>query len=157
MTLVSIDDQIEALNAASLTDLRKRWQKHYAAPPSKHISRKLLIRALAYEAQVKVSGGLKASTGRKLLAIARGESPTTPKKALWTGKPASGTRLLREWHGRTYIVEVTGDGFLLNGGDYASLSAVARAITGAKWNGRRFFGLAAGSPMTVGQMKEDAA
>jgi hypothetical protein len=141
MTIVSIEDQIRTLSAASLEDLRGRWQKRYGCLPSKHISRKLLIRALAYEAQVKVSGGLKASTKRKLIAIAKGETPGPQKKVFQAGQPVPGSRLLREWHGKTYIVEVTQSSFLWEGEDYASLSAVAMAITGAKWNGRRFFGL----------------
>lgn len=144
MRSVSIEEQTGALNTASLTDLRERWQKQYGALPSKHISRKLLIRALAFEAQVKVSGGLKASTRKKLIAIAKGE-PLQPLKKTQAGRPEPGTRLLREWHGKTCIVEVTGSGFVWEGEDYPSLSAVAHAITGAKWNGRRFFGLP-GSP-----------
>ena len=52
-----------------------------------------------------------------------------------------GARLVREWNGRAYIVEVTDDGFLLDDKLYRSLSAIARAITGAHWSGPRFFGL----------------
>lgn len=141
MTSVAIAEQTQALNAASLTELRELWEKHYGAPPSKHFSRKLLIRALDYEAQVKVHGGLKASTGKRLMAIAKGDSPQPPGKKVQSVRPSHGTRLLREWHGRTYIVEVTSGGFVWEGEDYSSLSAVARAITGARWNGRRFFGL----------------
>jgi hypothetical protein len=76
---------------------------------------------------------------RQLRAIARGEKPSR------TGKPVRikpGTRLLREWHGTTHEVIVTDTGFVWEGRTHRSLSAVAQAITGAKWNGRRFFGLA---------------
>lgn len=52
-----------------------------------------------------------------------------------------GTRLVREWNGSTHVVEVTERGFVWNGQAYRSLSAVARAITGARWSGPRFFGL----------------
>ena len=157
MTRASIEEQIRGLNAAPLAELKEQWRKHYGTPPSKHISRKLLIRALGYEAQVKVHGGLKASTRRKLIAIAKGDTQDPQKKVLRAGQPTPGTRLLREWHGRTFIVEVTGGGFLWEGEDYSSLSAVARAITGAKWNGRRFFGLPAGSPGRAMPRKEEAA
>lgn len=54
-----------------------------------------------------------------------------------------GTRLIREWHGRVYEVEVTRDGVLFNERQYRSLSEVARAITGVKWSGPLFFGLKA--------------
>ena len=146
MTRASIEEQIRGLNAAPLAELRERWAKHYGTPPAKHISRKLLIRTLAYEAQVKVHGGLKPSTRRKLVVIAKGDSLAPPKKVLRAEKPTPGTRLLREWHGKTHIVEVTESGFVWDGEEYSSLSAAARAITGAKWNGRRFFGLPESKP-----------
>jgi hypothetical protein len=56
------------------------------------------------------------------------------------GAPA-GSRLVREWHGRSHTVEVTERGFLYGDQHYRSLSEVARAITGARWSGPRFFGL----------------
>ena len=54
---------------------------------------------------------------------------------------ASAMRLVRDWHGRSHTVEVTDRGFLYAGRHYRSLSEVARAITGARWSGPRFFGL----------------
>lgn len=56
-------------------------------------------------------------------------------------RPAAGTRLVREWNGRTHVVEVTQDGFVMDGKNYRSLSAIAKRITGAHWSGPRFFGL----------------
>ena len=59
----------------------------------------------------------------------------------------TGTRLVRAWHGRTYLVTVTDDGFTYEGKTYGSLSALAHHITGAHWSGPRFFGLrSAGGP-----------
>ena len=55
-----------------------------------------------------------------------------------------GTRLLREWRGSTHEVLVTDQGFVWDGATYRSLSAIAFAITGTKWNGNRFFGLLPG-------------
>jgi len=60
-------------------------------------------------------------------------------RATRTLKP--GARLIREWNGSSHIVEVVEDGFLWNGKRYRSLSAIARAITGTRWSGPRFFGL----------------
>ncbi len=54
---------------------------------------------------------------------------------------ASGTRLIREWNGVTHVVDAVDDGFIWQGARYGSLSAVARAITGARWSGPRFFGV----------------
>lgn len=157
MTKISIEEQTRVLSAALLTDLRERWRKQYGSMPSRYISRKLMIRALAYEAQVKVHGGLKATARKKLIAIAKGDLPEPLKKVSRAGRPAPGTRLLREWQGRTFIVEVTDGGFHWGDREYSSLSAVAKAITGAKWNGRRFFGLPAGSPAKARPRKEEAA
>ncbi len=56
-------------------------------------------------------------------------------------KPAPGTKLVREWGGEEHIVTVLADGFEWQGRSFRSLSAAARAITGAHWNGWRFFGL----------------
>ena len=53
----------------------------------------------------------------------------------------SGSLLVREWKGRIERVMVLDDGFAWNGGVYASLSQVAKTITGTNWNGHRFFGL----------------
>ena len=58
-----------------------------------------------------------------------------------TSLPRSGTVLVREWQGATHHVTIVNDGFLWNGSTYRSLSAIARAITGTKWNGPRFFGM----------------
>src|SRR2546430_15052669 len=52
-----------------------------------------------------------------------------------------GTILVREWQGTTHQVPVRADGFLWNGRAHNSLSGIARAITGTKWNGPRFFGM----------------
>lgn len=56
-------------------------------------------------------------------------------------RPITGTRLLREWQGVGQVVTVTKDGFEWQGRPYKSLSAIARAITGTRWNGWTFFGL----------------
>ena len=61
-----------------------------------------------------------------------------------TAKIAPGMRLIREWNGSSHVVEAVDGGFVWNGKRYGSLSAVARAITGARWSGPRFFGLESG-------------
>lgn len=94
--------------------------------------------AIAYAIQECELGGLPASAQRELLAIAKGtQSAATSSKI----KIKPGTKLLREWDGSTHEVLVTDKGFVWNGATYGSLSAVAMAITGAKWSGQRFFGL----------------
>ncbi|MBC7835953.1 MAG: DUF2924 domain-containing protein, partial [Phycisphaerales bacterium] len=63
----------------------------------------------------------------------------------WRSKlPAEGTILRREYKGRDIVVRVLEDGFEHDGETYRSLSAIAKAVTGAHWNGPLFFGLSKG-------------
>ncbi len=99
--------------------------------------RRLLLLALAYRVQVDAFGALDSKTNRYLRAVAAGiPEAVRPLPAL---KP--GVRLMREWNGQTHVVDVTEEGILWSGETYPSLSAIARAITGARWSGPRFFGL----------------
>ena len=77
-------------------------------------------------------------------------SPPLSRKAPRPSRPsplrqvtlATGTRLVREWNGRTISVDVVGDGFVWNDVRYRSLSEIARTVTGTRWSGPRFFGIA---------------
>ena len=131
-----------AVSDLSREALAERWVAAYGRPPPKGISRRLLERAAAYHLQVGVLGGLPPAISRRLSRIASDGSPlhaaARPRAAI---RLSPGTRLVREWSGRTHTVEVTEDGFMWNGRRWRSLSAVARAISGARWSGPRFFGL----------------
>jgi Protein of unknown function (DUF2924) len=72
--------------------------------------------------------------------VLRGGATDAPQLPA-TPLPRTGTILVREWQGTTHHVTVTDDGFLWSGKTHHSLSSIARAITGTKWNGPRFFGL----------------
>ena len=125
---------------ASLEDLRNEWRCLYRGDPPR-VSRDLLMRGIAYRRQELEHGGLSKATRRKLKTLAKrfrttGRVAPDPGLAL---KP--GARLVREWHGRTHTVTVTEDGFDYASTSYSSLTKVARAITGARWSGPRFFGL----------------
>ena len=126
------------LAGASRDELIKRWRRFYKCEPPRYASMVFLRRAVAYALQERLLGGLPASLKRQLRSIARGETTSLPRDQIRI-KP--GTRLLREWHGTTHEVIVTDTGFVWEGRTHKSLSAVAQSITGAKWNGRRFFGL----------------
>lgn len=120
--------------------LVEQWRKHYETEPPDHISRSLLIRAIAYRMQEKVYGGLKPATRRvfeKAVEDVRAGRQVTV--SAHTAKP--GMRLLREWHGVTHEVVVLENGVQFQGQRYQSLSEVARAITGTRWSGPLFFGL----------------
>jgi len=114
------------------------WAELLGGAPPKSLSRPFLRRILAFELQARRHGGLPAAVARQLARIAAGEDrPKTPGL-----RP--GGRLIREWNGVTHVVEVTAEGYLWRGTRHRSLSAIARAITGAHWSGPRFFGLAKG-------------
>jgi hypothetical protein len=121
-------------------ELTERWRQLYRAAPPKGISRPLLTRAVAYGMQVKCYGGLKPAVRRQLRKVADGGSVRTAANVK-SAKIAPGMRLIREWNGSSHVVEAVDGGFVWNGARYGSLSAVACAITGARWSGPRFFGL----------------
>jgi hypothetical protein len=125
---------------ASLDELRAAWRRLYRSEPPR-ISGDLLHRGIAYRHQELKHGGLGKTTRRKLKTLAKmfrttGRVSPDPGLAL---KPVA--RLVREWHGRTHTVTVTEDGFEYAGTSYASLTKIAKKITGAHWSGPRFFGL----------------
>jgi hypothetical protein len=130
----------EKREAANIEKLRAEWRRLYRSEPPR-ISRDLLLRGVAYRHQELEHGGLGKTTRRKLKTLAKmfrttGRVGPDPGLAL---KP--GARLVREWHGRTHTVTVTEDGFEFAGTCYASLTKIAKKITGTHWSGPRFFGL----------------
>lgn len=129
---IAATDAARALEAMGLEELRAQWRRMIGPPPSVR-SPDLLRRILAWRLQAEVFGGLDVETRRVLRA-----SHTTVRAALQPG-----TRITREWQGRTHMVEVRADGFWYEGERHHSLSVIARQITGARWNGPRFFGLRA--------------
>lgn len=123
---------LAALADQSLEDLRAMWRAQIGPPP-KLRSRELLALMLAWRLQSGDGGGLDEPL-RKSLA----RNPSAP--GLTNLSP--GTVLTRDWQGRGHTVTVTVEGeFQYEDKTYDSLSSVARAITGTRWNGPRFFGL----------------
>lgn len=125
-------DQIETMDRAALI---AAWDSLFATPVPKSLSQAFLRRFIAFEIQARRFGGLPKGFVAELERRTGGRGLAS-RPAL---KP--GGRLLREWNGVTHEVEVTETGYLWNREAYPSLSAVARAITGARWSGPRFFGL----------------
>lgn len=124
-------EEIEGMDRAALSTA---WEETLGVPVPKGLSKPFLRRFLAFELQAKAQGGLPKGFIAKLR-----------KASAETGRPRPmlkpGGRLVREWNGVTHVVDIIDGGVLWNGQRYASLSAVARAITGARWSGPRFFGL----------------
>ena len=112
-----------------------------ANPAPRSLRRGLLIRAVAYQLQVKAFGGLSGATKKKLreIAVAAREGRFDPAVIGPRVKP--GTRLIRVWQGETHSVLVLEDGFEWNGARHGSLSVIAKAISGTNWNGWVFFGV----------------
>jgi hypothetical protein len=131
MTEVAVADLV-AMDRGALAAL---WSELFATPVPKSFSQQMMRRFIAYDLQVRRLGDLPADMVAKITRA----GATTPRPQAPRLKP--GGRLLREWNGRTHVVEVIDGGFLWNGARHASLSAIARAITGARWSGPRFFGL----------------
>ena len=133
-----ITAKIGCLTGLPREELVEKWIKIHGHPPPKGVKRGLLERACAYQLQAKRFGGLKPATHKALLAIAQGANVKVdaPNRDL-----RQGTRLVREWHGVTHQVDVVEDGYIWRDQQFASLSSVAQAITGAKWSGPKFFGL----------------
>lgn len=139
-----VADDLAAIQDLNRTELIERWTATYGRPPPKGLSRRLLEYSAAYHVQAQAYGGHSSTQRSKLrraIGSSNGETSACKSKPLTSGTPPPGTRLVREWHGRTYTVEVLETGFLCDGQRYCSLSEAARAITGARWSGPRFFGL----------------
>jgi hypothetical protein len=136
-----IHSDIAALETLSLHDLRAIWKKLYRTEAPRFFRRELLVRACAYQIQVKAYGGLPPKTRRRLLKIAAEAEQGNFTTAGAPRRLRPGTRLVREYEGVTHTVDVLADGFAWNGQKFRSLSAIAKAITGTNWNGYAFFGL----------------
>ncbi|UVK55383.1 DUF2924 domain-containing protein [Mesorhizobium sp. AR02] len=161
-----LENEIAGVGDLDRGELVARWTKIFRCPPPPGVRRELLAYAIAADLQAKRLGGL-SSEGRKTLKLAianvvakmpRSRQTDTDDAALGEGNarntgnakrgdntarttPQVGARLIRDWNGRTNVVDVVKDGFLFEGTKYRSLSAIARKITGAHWSGPRFFGL----------------
>jgi hypothetical protein len=134
--------QISALKGAQIGTLKARWRELFGSEPPPY-NRRFLESRLAYRIQELAYGGLSADTVRRLEALAA-DLPTKGSKRVRhknSDRPVSGTRLIREWKGVEHQVTVRDADFEYQGRPYKSLSAVARAITGTRWNGLVFFGL----------------
>ena len=137
MSTDSLAFDLRRLGQSDPAALRRRWRAVFGAAPPATLPRWLLERGLAHRIQSDALGGLGRETVRSLDRLARtGEAIPLPD--LQPIKP--GTLLVREWEGVLQRVMVLDKGFAWNGGSYPSLSAVAFAITGTRWNGPRFFG-----------------
>jgi DUF2924 family protein len=134
-------EALSRLPQLDIHELREEWRFLYKADASLHLSRELLIRAVAYRMQELALGGLRPEPQRQLRQIAQELKQTGEATNRFRPQLKPGTRLIREWQGRTYEVVVLNDGLSWQGTHFRSLSAIARKITGTAWSGPLFFGL----------------
>jgi Protein of unknown function (DUF2924) len=142
----ALNVDIEGLGLLSRAELRALWTQVLAEKPPPCLGRDVLALGIAHAMQERRYGGLTKAVSKeldRLLAQVLGDAAcgTPPRPA--SPLPRTGTVLVREWQGTTHQVTVLDDGFLWNGQTHRSLSGIACAITGAKWNGPRFFGMRA--------------
>lgn len=134
--------RVAALKKTSTPELKQQWRDLFGKEPPP-FNRRYLESRLGYRLQELAYGGLKPETLRRLLQL--GEQldggRIDVRKRRVDDRPISGTQLIREWQGIEHTVTVLAEGFEYQGRPYKSLSAVARAITGTRWNGPLFFGL----------------
>jgi len=134
--------QIDSINEMNVADLKVKFME-LCGFETKSSSALVLRNRLIYRIQEIYYGGLSQDDQKFLLKLAEKDHLATMRKARKRKKKVlAGTRLLRSWQGIDYEVVVTDDGqFECEGNLYNSLSAVARAITGTRWNGKIFFGV----------------
>lgn len=137
-----IPARLAALKSTPTKDLKQQWRELFDSEPPP-FNRRYLESRLAYRIQELAYGGLKPETVKRLEALGEQLDGGDRKKSRIRADfhPIAGTRLIREWQGIEHVITVTVDGFEWQGRPYKSLSAIARAITGTRWNGWVFFGL----------------
>jgi hypothetical protein len=131
-----VERKVAALAGLDRRELSERWRSAFGTDAPPRTSRALMVKAIAHEIQVTAFGGHSARTLRALRAATKSDGGRGVRAL-----PGRGSRLIREWNGTLHEVEVLEDGYLWNGQSHRSLSSIAKAITGTKWSGPRFFGL----------------
>ena len=141
----SVLRQMALLQSMTLEQLREKWLDLYGEKPPQY-KKQFLIKRLAFRIQELFYGGLSDQAKDHLRLVAKDDPVATVTRCIPEERKSSeailpGTRLVRIWNDRRYEVTVQVDGYEYEGRTFRSLSAVAREITGTRWNGKVFFGL----------------
>lgn len=138
-----LEAELDAIPNMSASELAESWEA-LGRGTAPRVPLRLLQRLYAQLLQERALGGLSAEGLEELAAAAaktgksKAPAPPPPRQVMLT----AGTRLVREWNGRTISVDVQGKSYIWNDQHYGSLSEIARAVTGTRWSGPRFFGVA---------------
>jgi len=135
----AIEAEIDRVRSLGLDEFRSLWRTTLRSSPPPALTKDLIARFICWHIQEQALGGLDPHTAKLLDGLARGDKPGADGRRL---KP--GTVLVREYQGERHTVTVVRGGYVWGEATYASLSTIARAITGTAWSGPRFFGLRAG-------------
>jgi hypothetical protein len=130
----AIEAEVDRIRSLGLDDLRTLWRTTFRSSPPKGFTKDLVARFICWHIQEQAFGGLDLQTSKVLEGYARNNKP--PDRRL-----KAGTVLVREYQGERHTVTIVPGGYVWRENTYASLSTIARAITGTAWNGPRFFGL----------------
>lgn len=141
----SVLRQMALLQSMSLEQLREKWLDLYGGQPPQY-KKQFLVKRLGYRIQELFYGGLSERAKTHLGQVAKGDLVATVNRRIPEERKANetilpGTRLVRIWNDQRYEVTVQAEGYEFDGRTFRSLSAVAREITGTRWNGKVFFGL----------------
>ena len=139
---LDVPGRLAALKTAATPDLKQQWRSLFGTEPPPY-NRRFLESRLGYRIQELAYGGLKPETVQRLEALGEqldGGNPVL-RRIRGDDKPIAGMRLIRDYQGVEHSVTVLREGYEFEGRPYQSLSAIARAITGTRWNGWTFFGL----------------
>ncbi len=156
MPNTAVSAEIARLFALPLPELKAEWHRwHPEIQMPERLPRDLLVRTIAWKLQEQQFGARPAKLIRQLDQLSKQLSRSGSLDIEREAHLKVGTVLVREWHGNTHRVTALDDGFLYEGQAYASLSEIARAITGTRWSGPRFFGLKAGPSRSIFQGQRD--
>lgn len=144
--MAAIEEKLAKLATLSTAQLRAEWRKlHRGQSLPEDMSVDLLARSIAWCWQEKTLGALSPTRIKELNKLARQLETSGDLDLSRRGQIKPGSRLVREWHGKVHVVTVLDQGYDYDNRHYASLTSIARHITGAAWSGPRFFGLAPGN------------
>ena len=137
---VAVENELKLLPSLPIKNLRERWRTLFPGQPPRAFGPDLLRRSIAQKLQDDAYGGLDAKTARLLNQLIAQAGKNNGKIVL-PRRIKAGAVLVREWKGKSHRVTVLEEGFTFEDKPYQNLSEIARAITGTRWNGPRFFGL----------------
>ncbi|MGE0830249.1 MAG: DUF2924 domain-containing protein [Hyphomonadaceae bacterium] len=132
---------IDDLQSFSLEQLRAAWSTEFACAPPAYRSRDLLFRALLYRRECQRFGGPSGKLKKRLTDLETRFAKDASFDPAPRARPSIGSALVREWNGVRHVVLVTPEGYQYLDHTYASLTEVAKVISGTHWSGPRFFGL----------------